>query len=146
MRRDRNALDTVPTQRTRHEARRLHVLNEVFQDAKTPLRILRGAPMRPDPRLTRRVGAVLKINGIPEFGSDELGRMIVNADHAAPSSREAPGRLIKPLVGGQVLHASVQIRPELILPHMEHVQKASIPEWLLMHPYLLTLVKIDGNA
>src|SRR4051794_31037507 len=49
------------------------------------------------------------------------------------------------LMGLRVLGSGVQVRTELILPHVEYIQKATIPERLLAESHLLPLIQINRN-
>src|SRR6185369_1636973 len=87
-----------------------------------------------------------EIHGVPEFSSDKFRRMVIDADHAAAPCRKFRGRAVELLVA--LLHrpAAIQRRSHGIPAHVENVEQASVPEWLIIESHLRTLIEINRNT
>src|SRR2546427_10814826 len=116
------------------------------QDLVAPFGIGFGTPPRAAPVTALAVRALREIHGVPEFGGDKFGGVVIDADHAATACCKFGGGAFDPIVA--VLHrrAAIQGRPHGEPAHVVNVKQATVPERLIIEPYLRAFIQVDWNA
>src|ERR1019366_2975844 len=116
------------------------------QDSVAAFGIGFGAPPGTAPVTALAIGALSEIHGVPELGRDKFRRVVIDADHAATAGSKFGGRAVEPPVA--VLHgcSAVKRRPHGEPAHVVNVKQATVPERLIVEPYLRAFIQVDRNA